>query len=397
MLKALVIIIAVVFVLFIAGLLYRYRKAFNFLRIALGIKHNQDPHSNSEVAIYDLDAAPGVRVVPEWEHALGILVGYPFQLPLAMLREAAKDALLFITVNSLRRQRRCTEKLRRHGVNLDNTRFITTKQHIGYYGTRDWGPYTVIDNGTVSLADANYHDYPFSGYDSGGKIDWLTDSIPLFTLTYENAAPAEVAQLLHAERRELKIALTGGAVMFDGKGTLLVNQLVIDENRSMGVSFEELKRILAKSLGVRRLIVLPNYEGWGVQHIDCLLKLLDEKRILVKQLDSNHPDYERVETIARELAKVDGPDGEPYEILRLRTPSYAPGMAAPYTNSLIFNNKVFVPNLDIPGDVGALETWKKAMPDHEVFGFARDRGMHNWTYTDSLHCRTKALFVPYGG
>jgi agmatine/peptidylarginine deiminase len=72
-------------------------------------------------------------------------------------------------------------------------------------------------------------------------------------------------------------------------------------------------------------------------------------------------------------------------------------MAAPYTNSLIFNNKVFVPNLDIPGDVGALETWKEAMPDHEVFGFTRDRGMRNWTYTDSLHCRTKALFVPHGG
>ena len=128
-------------------------------------------------------------------------------------------------------------------------------------------------------------------------------------------------------------------------------------------------------------------------HIDCFLKLLSPNRLLVKRLEVNHPDYERVERIVHAISGLEAPGGGAYQILRIDTPNYAEGRAAPYTNALILNNKIFVPLMGIPGDEAALETWIAAMPQHEVFGFQADKGMRPWRFTDALHCRTKSLFL----
>jgi len=142
------------------------------------------------------------------------------------------------------------------------------------------------------------------------------------------------------------------------------------------------------------LIVLPNYESWGLQHIDCLLKLLDEYRILIKRLAPSHPDYQRVELIAEALSQLQTLDGREYEIKRIDTPNYTEDKSAPYTNSLIFNKKVFVPMMGIPGDEDALNTWRTAMPGYEVFGYQAVEGMNPWYDYDALHCRTKSIYLP---
>jgi len=169
--------------------------------------------------------------------------------------------------------------------------------------------------------------------------------------------------------------LTGGAAIFDGQGTLFVCRIVIDENKALGHSFETFKEHIASQLGIKRLIVLPNYRRIGIQHIDCLMKLLDDKRILLKRLDRSHPDYERVEHIAEGLSQIKTLDGDDFEIIRIDTPNYRKNRSAPYTNSLIFNEKIFVPIKDIPGDEQALKTWKTAIPDYEVIGFRVEKWM----------------------
>jgi hypothetical protein len=49
---------------------------------------------------------------------------------------------------------------------------------------------------------------------------------------------------------------------------------------------------------------LPNYETLGIQHIDRLLKLLDEETILLARAPIRHPGHEWIEMIADQLAKL---------------------------------------------------------------------------------------------
>jgi agmatine deiminase len=394
----------------LAALALYLQKAYRFLVVP-----KQDPYAKSEIKIYGLSDNPGRRTIAEWEPAGGVLVAYPFQLPYTLLQEIAHDNSLYVLVKGASGRGDCLEEWDNHGTDTENVSFIQVRQGDGYFYTRDFGPYTVEENGQRILVGF-FHDYPFSGYDSeAAKIGWLSDAFPLFDARHENEVPAAVARHFHVKYEQATIALTGGAALFDGKGTLFINQLVIDENRAINIDFEEFKGQLIARFGVRRLIVLPNYESWGIQHIDCLLKLLDEKRILVKELDGDHPDYERVERIASGLSAIESPDGSPYQVLRIRTPDYAEGEAAPYTNSLILGAKILVPLMGIPGDAEAIATWQAAAPGYEVTGYelgdpARDRRATSdyyfrlyfrlgrrlvvpWTYTDALHCRTKSLFL----
>lgn len=354
----------------------------------------QDPGASAAISVHSLEGDPGRRVVPEWEPACGILVAYPFRLPLAMLREVAREHTLFIITRNERMERRCLRLLMRHAVNIDHVEFIFSRPGTGHAYTRDWGPLTLQSHGASSLFDAIYRDYPISGYDScGTALSWTGDMIPLASYWRDNQAPAAVTRHLSVHGEHGRIALTGGAVMFDGRGTLFVHRLVLDENRALGIPVDEFKDHLAHALGVVRLVVLPNYQTRGIQHIDCFLKLLDPGRLLVKRLAKDHPDYERVEMIVDELAKLKNPQGDAYEILRIETPNYARKNAAPYTNALIFNHKIFVPLMGIPGDRAAIETWKAAMPGHQVFGYRADKGMRPWSFTDALHCRAKSIFL----
>jgi len=73
--------------------------------------------------------------------------------------------------------------------------------------------------------------------------------------------------------------------------------------------------------------------------------------------------------------------GEPWEVFRVYTPQNQP-----YSNSLILNNKVFVPITNSSYDDDALEAYQEAMPGYEVIGVTG-----SWQSTDALHCRTKGI------
>jgi agmatine/peptidylarginine deiminase len=349
---------------------------------------------DAEIEIYNLNGATDNHVVPEWIPASGVLIACPFQIPYELLREIASDHKLYLITKDEEQKQNCLNELSVNDTNLNNVEFIFSENSDGHEWTRDWGPYTVSIDSTPTLVDANFHDYTYSSYDSQRKkIRTLSDWIPILSTEHDDEAPGSVADYFSLNREEVSIALTGGSVMFDGQGTLFINRVVIDENEYLGHSFDEFKRQLASTFGINRLIVLPNYESWGIQHIDCLLKLLDEDRILMKKLDPSHPDYQRVELIAEALSEIRTLDGKTYDIIRIDTPNYAGNASAPYTNSLIFNKKVFVPLMGIPGDEDALDTWKAAMPGYEVFGYRTEEGMHPWYDYDALHCRTKSIYL----
>jgi hypothetical protein len=170
---------------------------------------------------------------------------------------------------------------------------------------------------------------------------------------------------------------------------------MLNENRRyLDIPEDEFYREVEARLGISRYFMVPNFEWFGIQHIDCLLKPLDEETILVKRAPEGHPDHEPIEEIARYLSSLSGPHGRPYRILRIDTPPYKLGyFLASYTNSLILNRKVLVPLFGIEADEKALQTWREAMPGYEVLGFeSPDR--YGWNWTDALHCRVRAIWDP---
>ncbi|MGO9464205.1 MAG: agmatine deiminase family protein [Isosphaeraceae bacterium] len=336
----------------------------------------------------------GIRVAAEWEPVSGMLIGWPLKLPRALVVEMAKDVDLYVTVSNKAGRRRAYKALTEWEINPARLHFMITKQGDGYYLTRDWGPFAVYDaRGISRLVDGRYTDYPVAVAGSSKPLASLSS---VFGLDYraDDASPAAVAAELGLPRKELPVALTGGNLFFDGLGTGFASHILIDENAAMGIPGDKFIDVLKKELGVTRFHILPNFQGieGGIQHIDCLLKLLDEERFLIKRPPEDHPDYRRIEAVVGHLAKLINPYERPYTLLRIDTPRYDQDNLANYTNSIIVNRKIYVPLFGIPADQRALKTWHAAMPGYQVFGFALDKSLIDMRYTDAIHCRTRGIW-----
>jgi agmatine/peptidylarginine deiminase len=330
-----------------------------------------------------------VRVAAEWEPVTGVVIGWPLRLPRELVCELANEVDLQVMVQDDHARSSAARTFSRWGLDPARIHFVVTEQGSGSYVPRDWGPFAVFDaEGKYRLVDGRFQGYPMSGF-AGEHLCWA-ETLVHHGYHHDDQAPAALARALGVERVELPIALTGGNIAFDGHGTGFATQILLAENKSLGVSQEQFLCVLKQHLGVTRFHFLPNFERLGIQHIDCLLKLLDEERILVKRVPVDHPSYPHVENAVRQLLQLTSVRGRPYQILRIDTPAYCLNRLASYTNSLIVNRKVYVPLFDIDADAAALDTWRRVMPGYEVLGFP----YRNWSYTDALHCRVRGVWDP---
>jgi hypothetical protein len=207
----------------------------------------------------------------------------------------------------------------------------------------------------------------------------------------DDRAPVAVARALGCPISELPSFLTGGNVAFDGHGTAFSTEIMLAENRSRGVSRERFLAIAHEELGIQQFHFLPNFERLGIQHLDCLLKLLDEERMLIKRPPPDDPAFKDIERVVCYLSTLTNVYGRPYQLLRIDTPRYYLKRLANYTNAVIVNRSIFVPLFGIPGDAAALNTWRQAMPGYDVQGFE----YAHWGSEDALHCRVHGIWDPH--
>ena len=340
--------------------------------------------------------APGhLRVAAEWEPALGALVAWPPIVPEALLVEIARDDRLFLLVDDSEMQARAELRLEELGVDLASVDFILAEKSENLAWTRDWGPFALFDEGGAHhFADPRFISYPQATPDCEGRL--YNFRIPFLTdFSVDDGATEKVARTLGFSNLQIPFVFTGGNALVDGHGTAFSTCVMLNENRRhVGLSKQAFLQAVEERLGISRYIVLPNFEWFGIQHIDCLLKPLDEETLLVKRVPADHPDYGPIEEIVATLSSLKNPHGRPYRILRIDTPPYLLGyFVANYTNSLILNHKIFVPLFDIPADEKALETWREAMPGYEVIGY-KNPGRMGWAWLDALHCRVRAIWDP---
>jgi agmatine/peptidylarginine deiminase len=346
--------------------------------------------------------ASPARAVAEWEPAHGTLIRYPLGIPYSLCRALAEDDTLYVLCETAGSEASARSALQNNGVDIAHCRFL----RIGTYShwTRDWGPHAVFDaNGDLGITDPIFNGYPWVPPDAPaapGKAPAVPGNAPVVPANvreagargYEedDAVNAALGVKLGCPVWAMPAYATGGNFMTDGFGIAFSTTQMVNENLPL-MTEEEFVQYARDYLGITTYHFLHGTEDFGIQHIDCWAKLLDEETILVKRPPVWHEEYPRIEQNLQTLAGLTNCHGRPYRIVRIDTPPYNSYDIAAYTNSLILNGKVLVPTFGIPGDAAALDVYRDAMPGYEVIGFAGSGGSP-WYYYDALHCRAMAIF-----
>lgn len=181
---------------------------------------------------------------------------------------------------------------------------------------------------------------------------------------------------------DLPLYFTGGNFMNDGYNMGFATMLMVNENRMWIPEFLDIVELF---LSISDFHIIDNLNIYGIQHIDTSAKMMDPETILIKQVDEGHPEYHCFEELADFFSKLNTYYGRSFEVHRI----YSPGNTA-YTNSLILNDRIYVPLFGVPEDELAINTYREIMPGYEVLGFYYDF----WYGHDALHCRTIGIFDP---
>jgi agmatine/peptidylarginine deiminase len=328
------------------------------------------------VALFSLLSAqplPPVRMVAEWEPAFGTLIRWPLGIPSTLVRELALDDSLYVLVANSQQQNTALSNFTNWNVNLEHVVFIQAQTNSHW--TRDWGPVSIFSNeGEWAIVDFVFNGYP-----------WVP---PFRERDYEldNAVNSLLANFFQAPLYQMPLYFTGGNVMTDGYGNTFSTQQMLSENASLATPAAFFSTVHDYT-GTTNYHIVNNFESYGIQHIDCVAKLVNEETVLIKQVPQWHADYYRIESIVEQFGRIGNCFGRPYRIYRLPDNT---GNSA-YTNSLILNKKVFVPLFSNADDEAALQTYVTAMPGYEIIGIPYS----NWYNYDALHCRTMAIFDRY--
>ncbi|UCF05455.1 MAG: agmatine deiminase family protein, partial [bacterium] len=309
--------------------------------------------------------APPVQERAEWMPITGVLIRYSngFGIPLPALAEMSEDIILHVLCVASQ-QTTCWNALNGAGANMDNVDLLDIETNSIW--TRDYGPQILFSDGTWGISDFVYN-----------------RPRPL-----DDVVPVELGTEWGCAVYESDLVFTGGNFLTDGHGTAFSTDLIWDENS--GMTPTEIAQELEDYLGITRYIVVEDITTSGIHHIDPWAKLLNEETILVQEVDPSHAFYDSLEVRAAYFATLTNCYGRPYNIVRIYCGNIGGGDVAGYVNSLILEDKVFVPLFGISSDAAALATYEAAMPGYEVLGYE-----DSWLMDDAFHCRGMEIHDRY--
>ena len=301
-----------------------------------------------------------IRNVAEFNQMQGVLVRYPFGIPIELIKEMAEYVTVTTIVASSSQQQTVTNTYQNNGVNLDNCDFLIAQSDS--YWVRDYGPWFVFD-----------------GNNQPGIVDFPYNR----PRPNDNNIPQKVSEFLDIDLYGMNLISTGGNYMCDGMGQAASTDLIWEENPSL--THDDVAGYIFDYLNNTPYHVMEDPLGEYIKHIDCWGKYLSPNKVLIGQVPTTDYRYQDFEDAANYFATHISSYGKPYTVYRVFTPGTYPN--TPYTNSLILNNKVFVPLTGGQWDDEAIEAYEEAMPGYEIIGIT----YNGWENTDALHCRTKGM------
>lgn len=249
---------------------------------------------------------------------------------------------------------------------------------------RDHGPAFVVKRGRGGRRKLAIVDWGYNAW--GGKY-------PPFDA--DDAVPTRLAGLLGLPLFRTPVVMEGGAVDFNGAGSVLTTESVLlNPNRNPGLSKRQVEKILKAWYGQEQVLWL----GEGIEgddtdgHVDDLARFLDARTIVTAvEGDPRDPNHAVLRENLRRLAKLRDRSGRPFEILTIPMPKRiereGQRLPATYLNFLFVNRAVLVPTFrDRRTEKPALATLARALPKHQVVGI----DCHELIWgLGAIHCLTQ--------
>ena len=322
-------------------------------------------------------AAHGYAFPAEWHRHAGTWISWPrpegISFPgryaecihnvIEVIRTIAQFERVNINVPNIDYERIVRELLTHGKVPLRRVTFHHIRTNECW--TRDHGPAFVLRQrrGRTESAIVDW------GYNAwGGKY-------PPYDA--DDEVPTRVAETLRLPVFYPRIVMEGGAVDFNGAGTVLTTtSCLLNENRNPHLSQRQIERLLKTYYGQRHVIWL----GEGIAgddtdgHIDDLARFVDEGTIVIgMEDDRSDPNYRVLRSNRRLLDRARDQDGRPFGIVELPMPrpvSYkGQRLPATYMNFYFVNGALLVPTFsDARRDRQALDILQRLLPRRRVVG-----------------------------
>jgi agmatine deiminase len=230
---------------------------------------------------------------------------------------------------------------------------------------RDHGPAFVLRERGKKV-DAAIVDWGFNAW--GGKYPpWDAD----------DAVPTRIAEELQLPVFHPGIVMEGGAVDFNGAGTVMTTtSCLLNKNRNPKLSQARIEKYLRDYYGQQHVIWL----GEGIEgddtdgHIDDLARFIDERTVVIglegNPLDRN---YKILRRARKALDAASDQGGLPFDIVELPMPRpmSIDGQRVPatYVNFYFCNDALLVPTFGQPSrDKQAIRMLQNRFTDREVIG-----------------------------
>ena len=315
---------------------------------------------NSLSFVETLPPTAPIRNIAEFDQMQGVLVRYPFGIPITLIKEMAKDCEVTTIVATTGQKTTVLQQYVSNGVDTSHCNFLIAPSDS--YWTRDYGPWFESDSSNhIGIVDFPYN-RPRANDDE---------------------IPKKVADMMGIPWYGMNLIHTGGNYMTDGLGISSSTDLVWTENPTL--THDQVAQKVNDYLGINPYLVEPDPNGTYIDHIDCWGKFLAPDKILIRKVLPSHPQYSQIEATANFYANTPCSYGYNYRVFRVMTPQ-----DQPYSNSLILNNKVFVPFMGTTWDDSARVAYQNAMPGYTIIGMIGNPSTP-WVSTDALHCRAMGL------
>lgn len=268
---------------------------------------------------------------------------------------------------------------------------------------RDTGPTFLIDGQGRRRAVS----WAFNAW--GGLVDGL-----YFPWNDDDLVAEKLCELTCTDYyRTEGFVLEGGSFHVDGEGTVLTTEMcLLSKGRNPAMSKQEIEHMLCEYLGGEKILWLkdgidPHETNGHIDDVACFVRPSEVCCIAIE--DKNHPFYEASQAAVRQLSEMTDAKGRRLKIHRLcctKKPVLMAGAEtidrrrssqvrrngelciASYTNFLICNHAVIVPQYDDENDGLALSQIQAMFPERKVVGVRTREIVYGG---GNIHCITQQM------
>jgi len=256
------------------------------------------------------------------------------------------------------------QQLKEHGCPTKNVFFHHIRTNESW--CRDHGPAFVLRRPRSRTVETAVVDWGFNAW--GGKYPPWDD---------DDAVPTRVAEELALPVFQPGIVMEGGAVEFNGAGTVLTTtDCLLNKNRNPGLTKADIEQYLKDYYGQRHVCWLTGgIEGDDTDgHVDDLARFISPTKVVIgMEEDPEDANYKVLRSARKQLDGLRDQDGRPFEVVEIPMPGLVEHdgqrLPATYVNFYFANGALLVPTYrDRRNDRRAIETLQRHLPNHKVVG-----------------------------